>query len=224
MLSLCPWRTKAAFIDSYCYPYVSSWEGKDVYRLSRCSSGTQPSTCLSCYWEVRKLKQQRVVNPERSLSFTVTKKKEIISYCILYNTNVLSCSFTTILCLIFRVFQFPRGLFGISLWNKGAFFNRKKLRRCVFQFLQTILPACRGHGSSASELGILLKILRSRLWHRELPKLLDSWTPRSGQDLMECCLTIHFKAWLVGLKWCKLLFGWVVGIPTRVKGRHHQTM
>lgn len=75
MLSLCPWRTKAAFIDSYCYPYVSSWEGKDVYRLSRCSSGTQPSTCLSCYWEVRKLKQQRVVNPEAILKFHCDKEK-----------------------------------------------------------------------------------------------------------------------------------------------------
>ena len=156
MRNLCPWRTKAAFIDSYCYPPCeqSSWEGKDVYRLSRCSSGTQPSMCLSCYWEIGKLNQQcvnclgtsdcesmhlfkfmtfkeHVVNPEPSSSFTVTKKKEIISQCILYiytwhgflevhNPNVLSQPFFV---WFSECSNFPLVCLEISLLKSGAFFS-----------------------------------------------------------------------------------------------------
>lgn len=77
MLNLWPWRTKAAFIDSYCYPYVSSWEGKDVYRLSRCrNSGTQPSAIHVLILLLgRKLKQQRVVNPDAIHKFHCDKEK-----------------------------------------------------------------------------------------------------------------------------------------------------
>ena len=133
MLSLCPWRTKAAFIDSYSYPYVSSWEGKDVYRRSRCrNSGTQPSTCLSC-WEVRKLKQQRVVNPDAILKFHCDKEKgnHILMHIIhiyIYIRWVswgpwYKYSFTSILCLIFRVFQFPPGLSRNLFCGKKAHFS-----------------------------------------------------------------------------------------------------
>ena len=157
MRNLCPWRTKAAFIDSYCYPPCeqSSWEGKDVYRLSRCSSGTQPSMCLSCYWEIGKLNQQcvnclgtsdcesmhlfkfmtfkeHVVNPEPSSSFTVTKKKEIISQCILYiytwhgflevhNPNVLSQPFFV---WFSECSNFPWSVSKSLCWKVALFFNR----------------------------------------------------------------------------------------------------
>lgn len=47
------------------------------------------------------------------------------------------------------------------------------LREELLLFLEEILPACGRGGSSASELGLLRNVLRSKLWQRELPNLLD---------------------------------------------------
>ena len=42
---------------------------------------------------------------------------------------------------------------------------------------------------------------------------------RRSDKIYRVLCSIHFKAWLVGLKWCKSLFGWVVGIPTWCEGK-----
>ncbi|CAK9087275.1 Helicase required for RNAi-mediated heterochromatin assembly 1 [Durusdinium trenchii] len=61
-------------------------------------------------------------------------------------------------------------LLGTKLSKKA---DSVHLAEELLLFLEEILPACGRGGSSASELGLLRNVLRSKLWQRELPNLLD---------------------------------------------------